>query len=450
MGSCAAHGTEESGLTRPLGRDSCGRYRRAEAHFVAAGVTGAGTLLGGLCSQPRREATACEGDRREGRAVGLRPLVRPRPGGSAVYSSIEISGFRSLEQVRLEGLSRVNLLVGLNNSGKTSVLECIGLLHSAGDYRVLRSLLEMRGEWLPDEDHMRVYDIAQLFSFRDLSRRIRVSGKQPGSRSQPGAVTAELSVRMDPVPLGLPLHDDAHDETDESPGRLVWASSERKREFAAPLTADKMLPARQMSRASWSAGDDIPRVQFVGTGGLVPSDVGDIFDDVVLTDAEDRAVEAMQLIEPRVERFTVLPSRRASHGGSARGGILLRMQGTDDRVPIGSVGDGMWRLLGLALTLARARGGVLLVDEIDTGLHYTVMQKMWTMITERSKSLDVQVFATTHSRDCYESLSSVADPDAIPPGDLTIHRLEPGNGTSSTQLSEHEVAQVEERGLEVR
>lgn len=398
----------------------------------------------------RAVVLAFEGDPREGRAVGLNPLVRPRPGGSAVYSSIEISGFRSLEQVRLEGLSRVNLLVGSNNSGKTSVLECIGMLHSAGDYRVLRSLLEMRGEWLPDEDHMRVYDIAQLFSSRNLSRPIRVSGRRSGSRIRPGTVTAELSVRMEPVPLGLPLHGDTDDETDESPERLIWASSERKREFAASLTEDRMLPVRQMSRPSWGAGDDIPRVQFVGTGGLVPGDVGDIFDDVVLTDAEDRAVEAMQLIEPRVERFVVLPSKRASHGGSARGGILLRMQGIDGRVPIGSVGDGMWRLLGLALTLASARGGVLLVDEIDTGLHYTVMQKMWTMIAERSKSLDVQVFATTHSRDCYESLASVADPDADPPGDLTIHRLEPGNGKRSIQFSEHEVALAAERDLEVR
>ena len=362
-----------------------------------------------------------------------------------MYSSIEISGFRSLEQVRLEGLSRVNLLVGSNNSGKTSVLECVGLLHSAGDYRVLRSLLELRGEWLPDEDQGRVYDIAQLFSHRNMSARIRVSGQRPGSRSQLGAVTAELSVQM-----GLPLDDDAREAADESPGRLVWASSERKGEFRAALTADGMLPVRQPPRHGWGTDDDIPRVQFVGTGGLVPSDVGDIFDDVVLTDAEDRAVEAMRLIEPRVERLAVLASRRTPLGSSARGGILLRMQGVDGRVPIGSVGDGMWRMLGLALALARARGGVLLVDEIDTGLHYTVMQKMWTMIAERSRSLDVQVFATTHSRDCYESLASVADPDAVPPGDLTIHRIEPGSGKSNVRFGEHEVAAVAERGLEVR
>ena len=142
------------------------------------------------------------------------------------------------------------------------------------------------------------------------------------------------------------------------------------------------------------------------------------------------------------ERLAVLASKRASLGGSARGGIVLRMQGVDGRVPIGSVGDGMWRLLGLALALARARGGVLRVDEIDTGLRYTVMQKMWTMLAERSSSLDVQVFATTHSRDCYESLASVAESDAVPPGVLTIHRIEAGNGKSSVSLAEHEVAAV--------
>ncbi len=367
-----------------------------------------------------------------------------------MYSSIEISGFRSLEEVRLEGLSRVNLLVGSNNSGKTSVLESVGLLHSAGDYRVLRSLLELRGEWLPDERHGRVYDIAQLFCCRDMSKRIRVTGQRSDSTSQLGQVAAELSVQMGPVQMELSQHDDAGDAADESPGRLVWASNDRKGEFRAALTADGMLPVRQPRWHGWGTDDDTTRVQFVGTGGLVPGDVGDIFDDVVLTDAEDRAVEAMRLIEPRVERLAVLASKRAPLGDSARGGIVLRMQGVDGRVPIGSVGDGMWRLLGLALALVRARGGVLLVDEIDTGLHYTVMQKMWTMIAERSRSLDVQVFATTHSRDCYESLASVADPDAVPPGELTIHRIESSNAKSTVRFSEHEVAAVAERGLEVR
>ena len=74
------------------------------------------------------------------------------------------------------------------------------------------------------------------------------------------------------------------------------------------------------------------------------------------------------------------------------GGVVLKLHGVPYRVPIGSAGDGMWRMLGLALALSNAKGGVLLVDEIDTGLHYSVMENMWRMISERAVVLDVQVF----------------------------------------------------------
>ena len=91
---------------------------------------------------------------------------------------------------------------------------------------------------------------------------------------------------------------------------------------------------------------------------------------------------------------------------------MLKLHGVADRVPIGSMGDGMWRMLGLALSIANAKGGVLLVDEIDTGLHYSVMEGMWRMLGKAAAAGSVQVFATTHSRDCYESLAAISKSDA--------------------------------------
>ena len=57
-------------------------------------------------------------------------------GAAVLYTSMEIKGYRGLSSLRLDGLTRINLLVGTNNSGKTSILECIGLLHAAGDHRM--------------------------------------------------------------------------------------------------------------------------------------------------------------------------------------------------------------------------------------------------------------------------------------------------------------------------
>ena len=68
-------------------------------------------------------------------------------GRCRLYSSVRISGYRGLDSFRLDGLGRINLLVGTNNRGKTSILECIELLRSAGNARVVTTILGRRGEW---------------------------------------------------------------------------------------------------------------------------------------------------------------------------------------------------------------------------------------------------------------------------------------------------------------
>jgi predicted ATPase len=75
--------------------------------------------------------------------------------------------------------------------------------------------------------------------------------------------------------------------------------------------------------------------------------------------------------------------------------------------PLGSLGDGAWRMLTLAIVLTQCVGGMLFIDEIDTGLHYTVMADMWRLIHAASRQFDVQVFASTHSYDCVHSLATI-------------------------------------------
>ena len=85
--------------------------------------------------------------------------------------SLELDGFRGFEQFRVEVLRRINLLVGTNNSGKTSILEAIRLLRSEGDPNAIASMMDRRGErfyFYPDEVvHRRPseseFDIGHLF-----------------------------------------------------------------------------------------------------------------------------------------------------------------------------------------------------------------------------------------------------------------------------------------------
>ena len=67
----------------------------------------------------------------------------------------------------------------------------------------------------------------------------------------------------------------------------------------------------------------------------------------------------------------------------------------------------MRRLLAIALSLVRSAGGLLLIDEIDTGLQWTAMEEMWQLVVGSALDSSIQVFATTHSLDCISALAAL-------------------------------------------
>jgi len=109
----------------------------------------------------------------------------------------------------------------------------------------------------------------------------------------------------------------------------------------------------------------------------------------------------------------------------------------------------MWRMLAMAIAISQCKGSVLLVDEIDTGLHYTVLPDMWRLIMESARDLDVQVFATTHSSDCIEALASVCASDGLLSELATLHRVE-RNSRTSTPYSGRDIMIAAEKQVEVR
>ena len=193
-------------------------------------------------------------------------------------------------------------------------------------------------------------------------------------------------------------------------------------------------------------------IRFITAASLMPDAVVELFEQVVLTPDEDFVIEALRVIEPSIERIATSGTERrvgSFNRVGDRGGLLVRCVGVRDRIPIGSMGDGIWRILGLALTLARTAGGILLIDEIDTGLHYSVMGRMWKLIHETAKKHNIQVFATTHSRDCVESLAAVCRDDISENSEVTIQRVERA-ATRSVAYTEQEIIAVADRGMEVR
>lgn len=119
-------------------------------------------------------------------------------------------------------------------------------------------------------------------------------------------------------------------------------------------------------------------------------------------------------------------------------------------IPVALMGEGMVRMLSNANAMANSKGGIVLIDEIENGLHYSVLPALWKMIFKTAHMLDIQVFAATHSDECLRAASQVANLQSSPQ-DLRLFRLDLRNGkTFITNYCADELATAIASDQEVR
>lgn len=374
-----------------------------------------------------------------------------------MLKSIKIENFRGFKTFELQQLGRINLLVGTNNSGKTSVLEAIQLLCSPKNFEPLYELMYNRGEYfLSDDKVRREFDICHLFYGHDINigSQFSISGLNNESKEK---LVISIEVRnssqakqltlFDELDNIISLDENENDSLQELDLKIEWIHKEQEEAVRFPLSYNNGLRTdliRRLRRDTrYKSG-----TQFVTSSSLTTERMVELFDQVVLTPDEELVLQALQTIEPKIERIASISSPGIRSYAESRAGFAVRMSDIQ-RIPIGSMGDGIWRMLGLALATVCASNGVLFVDEIDTGLHFSTMSDMWKMIWETAKRLNLQVFATTHNSDCWRSLASIACREDATEDGITIQRIERGK-PKAVAFTQKEIVIAAEREIEVR
>lgn len=345
-----------------------------------------------------------------------------------LLDSLEIKGYRCFEHLTIEKLGRVNLIVGKNNVGKTALLEALWVYANGGYQDLMFEILRERDEIPPFQYGHTLIQPQSSKGLRNLF-------------------------------FNRPNFEYLFEENSENTDKILKIQVGQKIDFSGeqPTYVEKVLQIIGRRPTSNSI-DDIPSTTsiptfpkkiknyFVRAIGINSLQLIKFWDIVTLTPMEDEVIRALHLLLPNLNRIDFI----GYPNGSETRVPVVRVSNEKERIPLKSFGEGMIRLLGLSLTLVQCQNGMLFIDEIESGLHYSVLKDVWKLIFKTAKELNVQVFATTHSKDCIEAFTQAAIDDEESEGMLIRLERNKKDQIVAKTIEEERLADAINYGAEVR
>ena len=365
---------------------------------------------------------------------------------------LSIKGFKCFDELSIPGLGRVNLFTGRNGAGKTAILEAVKIYAARADESVLTELIMGREELFSDadEDGNKVYspDFKTFFNGRKPSFGARI---EIGPEDADGKLRIVLdSTANKNLPLFRELVRAGFPEGEIS---VLTVDFQGKQNSVIYGLSDDDLKMKRRIRHLADREDRPAAVksQWLGPEILSNRAIAELWDEVALTEDENLAVEAMNLVlDDPADRVAMIGEEksRTPWRGMRRAAVRLR-KNENGPVLLKSLGDGAVRLFSIALALANCPRGFLLIDEAENGIHHTVQRKFWSMILRTAQENDIQVFATTHSFDCVRGFAQAMGDSEDVSGVLV--RIEREEGRSRcVRYSEEELEAAAEYSIEVR
>jgi hypothetical protein len=334
-----------------------------------------------------------------------------------MFRNFKVANFRCFDELRLTGLRQINLFTGKNNVGKTALLESLwihsGYHNPSVGFRtdVFRGLDRFRRDefqW----DLFKDFDPTKVITTESVDENRRIQW---------------LKISMRPAgPQLLPASSGAREEqsVSSSTGRDVGTGKPGRlgpTEIVYKSHGFDQGPERE---ATATLDGEQVKVNGLSTGGAMvgiflsarhgeAQEVADRLGNVIRRKEVDRVIRILSILDNRLTDLAVLPL-----GGVP---VVHCDLGFSDYVPIQLAGDGMMRLLRVVVAIADAQGGIVCVDEIENGIHHSVMVDVWRAVGQMARDLRVQVFATTHSLECMASAHRGLDTSTHA---LSVYRLQ--------------------------
>lgn len=270
-----------------------------------------------------------------------------------MFTRFIFRNFRGFESLDLDGLKRVNLIVGKNNAGKTSFLEGVTAVAAPG----------MLGQ-MPGLFRANVGSVAERY-FRWLVR------------DAAGVEESRLEGK-----------------STQGDHLLVLQRTERRKTKSYP--GHTTVISQQGFSASHPTGQESFEVRALSVQHRDPQKMVATFAEAIRSrDGKNSLENLLKSVDERIHEV------RLDYTGNNT--FIVVDIGLSQLVPLAQAGQGIYRLVTIFSELLGETPKICFIDEVENGIHHTALGQLWTGLAEVSERLDIQLFATTHSHECLEA-----------------------------------------------
>lgn len=305
-----------------------------------------------------------------------------------MVESIHIQNFRCFEDFQLDGFGRVNLIGGMNNSGKTVLLE--GIYLTFGHWTdIVIGLKDIRyGEednWRKESKNIFWDD---LFFHRDKSRLIKFEGKLETDKKIGATYNINAKVLSTGEKLSMSFFNNEYE---------YYQGEISLEDAPSGLNSFKIVDKKYEEKKK--ENEFIINIMTTQAPANNRKNLVSRFSELDILGVSEYVLEGFQAIDPSIIEVKIVSLDEPN--------LYLKRE-NEPLMPIELFGDAITKLARMVLGIISRENGGVLVDEIENGIHYINQPQVWELIFKLANKFNVQIFATTHSKEMIQAFNKVA------------------------------------------
>lgn len=324
-----------------------------------------------------------------------------------VLEYIYIKKFRALKNVKLNNISKINVVVGQNNSGKTSILEAIQLIANPFSSMYVRRIAQQR-------NYSKRYmgPISNSFTLEDY-----LFWLFPQTRKGTDSIELEYQIGKDEHTLQFDLKEILYEKLVEDIDIIENSEDLIVKELNIDVKRDDQT--KELNFFQTNAGthqtlnrEDELLMESIFANSYIsaiehkistvsPQQIGKI----ILKNKKNDFLEHIQSFDNRIETIEIIP-REIKIGPRERvvNEIYIKQYEQKELLPMFVYGDGLQKIMLIASRIMGSENGVLLIDEVETGIHTEHLKKYFSWLYELAEEYNVTLFLTTHSLEAVDNI----------------------------------------------